>query len=175
MNSYYQTLRVVAAVLLCALLQQCTRDIPTPAPAPKSTTRESTLTNKSAAGFARQGLAAQPETIKVAALPAPKWSAGSTAAARLATCFDYYEVCYTNGVETSRTFLYKVCGGDGDGGSGSGSGSGEGSGSPGGDGTGTTSGLSANTVLVTPPDIPVNDIHQCLKCFNASQGATFTV
>lgn len=34
MSSYYQALRVFAAVLLCALLQHCRQDIPTPVPAP---------------------------------------------------------------------------------------------------------------------------------------------
>lgn len=72
--------------------------------------------------------------------------------------------------------MYTQCsGGIDSGGGGGGSTGGGGGGGGGGDGTGTTSGISPTTVLVIPPDIPVNNIQQYLKCFTGNQGATFTV
>lgn len=180
MNRYYQALRVFAAVLLCALLQYCTRDIPMPAPAVKNTTQTSSLTNKSAGSAAGEALVAQQETIRVAAPKDSKRSANSTTVpsntpSLLALCYDYYVVYYTNGVETGRDFLYTNCsGGGGSGGGGGGDGGSSGGGGGGGSGTGTTGAISPTTVLVVPPTTPVNNIQEYLKCFTASQAATFT-
>ncbi|MGI4885769.1 MAG: hypothetical protein ACRYFR_12495 [Janthinobacterium lividum] len=178
MSIRYQALRVFAAFLLCPLLQYCTQDIPTPIPAPKNTTQESLLRDNLVVSAAKEGLVAKPETIKVATQKAPKRPTNVTTS-RLAECYDYYAVYYTNGVETDRVFLYTDCGSTGDVGSGGGStgGGSDGGGSTGGggDGTNPTSTISPNTVLVIPPDKPVNNIRQYLKCFTASQSATFTV
>ena len=45
----------------------------------------------------------------------------------------------------------------------------------GGGGTGTTGTLSAITVVVIPPDKPVNNVREFLKCFDAKQAATLTI
>lgn len=104
MNSYYQALRVFAVVLLCALLQNCTRDIPTPVPAPKNTKQASSSISKYAASDAREGIVAQQETIKVASQNNTNGLADSTTTALIAVCYDYFMVYYTNGVETGRDF-----------------------------------------------------------------------
>lgn len=80
-------------------------------------------------------------------------------------------VYYTDGVETSREFLYQDCttiGGSGDGGDSGGGGGG------GGDGDGSAM-LTPTRVVVVAPDKPVNNIQQFLKCFVTNQNATLTV
>ena len=71
-------------------------------------------------------------------------------------------------------------GGSGDGGSWEGGGSRDGGGTGGNGGSGggdsdDTNTITATTVLVVPPDIPVTDIKQYLKCFDTNQPATLTV
>lgn len=81
----------------------------------------------------------------------------------------------SSGTEVGRDFIYTTCPSDGGStGGGSTGGSSDGGGSSG-EGTSTSSAISPTTVLVIPPDTPVNNIQEYLKCFTASQSATFTV
>ena len=98
-----------------------------------------------------------------------------------AACYDYYLVYYDNtGAEVGRDFLYSDCSGhidDVSGGGGGGGGGGDGGSGGGGDdgGDAGTGAMSPTAVVVVPPDKPINNIREFLKCFTTSQGATFTV
>lgn len=118
--------------------------------------------------------------IKVARSAQPKGSKpgkSGMAALQLLVCYDYYQVYYDNtGAEVGRDFLYSDCpdgGGDTGGSGGGGGASGGGGGGPSaGDGQ---SELPADAVLVLPPDKPIANFQEYIKCFTTSQGATFTL
>ena len=88
------------------------------------------------------------------------------------TCYDYYLVGYDNtGTQVIHDYLYTTCTGGIPGSSGGWGGATY----TGGGGGGANSTLSPTTVLVVPPDTPILDIHEFLKCFDINQSATLTI
>ncbi len=163
MKNLHKILSSFLLILLLPVFQQCTHDIPLPNPTTKPEIKSVLLkeakstsnTLKGAVSGGNGGFASQ-RTLPI-------------------VCYNYYTVYYDNtGAEVGRDFLYSDCPVD-DGNSGGGGEGGVGGGSGGGFGSGGTSGLSPTTVLVAPPNIPVTDIRQFLKCFNTSQSAMFSV
>ncbi|RZK39161.1 MAG: hypothetical protein EOO61_07410 [Hymenobacter sp.] len=168
MKVFYKAFGRFATLLLCLLLQQCTRDLPNPAPA---ALKQTAPPNQFAAALTKGEVHLEYKKVAAPVLP-------SATTSRLAqpTCYDYYLAYYDNtGAVVSRDFLYSDCPND----TGNSGATGDGNGSSSGGGGSSTNpdanGLSPNTVLVIPPDIPVNNIRQFLKCFSTSQSATFTV
>ncbi len=185
MKASYQLLRTLAAGLLCLLFQRCTHDIPTPVPIPKP----NTVAARFAKAIANGDVHTKQEKVPSSQRPtSAKSSALDTAGGEVTTslftvCYDYFQVYYDNtGAEVGRSFLYSDCGGGGGGGTSGGGGyggGGGGDGSGGGGGGGGTGGggetLSPNTIMVLPPDKPLLDIVNYLKCLNITQSATLTV
>jgi uncharacterized membrane protein YgcG len=176
MKVFYNALGRLTAVLFCLLLQQCAQDLPRPVPtAPTPTTTASRFAD----AIARGEVHSQREKVHpTKQAPSGEPSKAGVPGAKLAqqTCYDYYLVYYDNtGAEVGRDFLYSDCpdgGGDVGSGGGGGSGGGDGGGSSGGGGgssTGpSTTALSPNTILVIPPDKPISNFQQYIKCFTAS-------
>lgn len=183
MGVSYHAFRRVAAGLLCLLLQQCTQDLPRPAPAPS---RPAATAHRFADAIAWGEVVMKLEKIPRAAKAPASPQTGATAQKLLqAPCYDYYQVYYDNlGNVVGRDFLYSDCedgggptgddtgGGPNDNG---GSGSTGGSSGPGGADNDEPNTLTDTMILVEGPDVPVTDIRQYLRCFDVNQPATLTV
>lgn len=174
MKPPYKIVGLFLALLLSPLLQQCTRSLPAPAPDAPQYLPE----NRFAAAIARGDVHMKHKKVLLAKqgktdVPTP--GGAKTLKVAQPVCYDYYTVYYDNtGTEVGRDFLYSDCPDTGIGSSGGSGGSGGGGGSEGG-GASSPSGLSPDAILALPPDKPINNLREYLKCFTASQGATFTI
>lgn len=177
MRLSYKVLSLFAVMLLGFLFQQCTHDIPAPAPAPT----QNTPANRFAAAIARGDVHAKYEKAPATAQTKTGQTqagtgTGTTSKLAQPVCYDYYVVYYDNtGAEVGRDFLYTDCPGEGTGGGG-GSDGGTGGGGTGPYGsTPDPSGLSPNAVVLIPPTTPVQNVRDFLKCLTISQSATLAV
>jgi|GEM_PF-5994377 len=131
-------------------------------------------------GTARLGFQAKAGPQAVAATSTGEGTTSNFASPVGNTCTDWYDAETGKYITTTGDCSYNGSGSvppvySGGGGSGGGStGPGGYGGGGGGSGSSTTI-ITATMVLVVPPDIPVTDIKQYLKCFNTNQPATLTV